>query len=168
MGAPEEEQLILLESGNDPRRLLGRSSCVSFEGPTINMTPPVPMCLLISGWIPQESYSEMEIWVKKILRECPWDQFLRERKGNRIGQREKLGFNAVDPGLRQSPIWSYDGPSEMCQTEGQPVYVPIHKSLGAGCPWTGGVTVVEAAAGNSQGGAQFRAISLQHPQKLGQ
>lgn len=65
VGAPEEEQLVLLESGNDPRQLLGRSSWVSFEGPTINMTPPVPMWLLISGWVPQESYSEMEIWVKK-------------------------------------------------------------------------------------------------------
>lgn len=44
----------------------------------------------------------MEIWIKKILGGCPWGQLPWERKGNRTGQREKVGCNAIDTGLRQS------------------------------------------------------------------
>lgn len=94
-----------------------------------------------------------------------------ERK--QAGQREKLGFNAST-----NPMGSYGAimalqrcaklRDNLCMSPRLPPPAAIHKSLGAGCPWTEGVTVGEAAEGNSQGGAQCRAISLQHPQKLGQ
>lgn len=50
MGAPEEGQLALVESEMIQDSLLAGAPWISSE-----------------GWIPQETYSEMEIWVKKVF-----------------------------------------------------------------------------------------------------
>lgn len=96
MGAPEEAQLILLGSGNDPRQLLGRSSGVSFEGSTcphvsIDLRLDSPGVILWDGVLGKENFEGVPLGSIPVRE---------ERK--QAGQREKLGFNAST-----NPMGSY-------------------------------------------------------------